>query len=427
MEINIKPVSKSEKIANYFRVPVPTELVIAFAVFVFGWGLAIFWLYIRAAFRESDFPYNTFLPAPVTRFGDFYLMFDEWSRLGLGGIGYGLSYLPATYIFVQLLRIITENPYEAIVFSQTPFLASLPLIIFMIFRKKGFAFTSIVLLVIVFSYPNVISWHTGNIESWVALLLVLATTSLIYGKRNLFIILISIAGAMKIYPLIFLVLILLKSKHKLIQEISLSLFVVISVNLIAITFLRNGITDLGFSNVGNIINGLLESQNMYQELMWFSGSGNAFGHSLLNSIHLVFGDNVLPSIDYYFLPGLLLIINLLIIYTLRNRLNIENWKVLITLGALACLYVPTSTDYKLFYLLPGLLTLLYDTSLNGYKYFIPLILIISTYFPKPYLYVGTSPFANATAYSTTVALLLLSLIIFYEPRNKKLVDKIDQI
>lgn len=419
MEINIKPVSKSEKIANYFRIPVPTELVIAFAVFVFGWGLAIFWLYIRAAFRESDFPYNTFLPAPVTRFGDFYLMYDEWSRLGLGGVGYGLSYLPATYIFVQILRIITENPYDAIVYSQIPFLVILPIIVFMIFHKKGFAFTSIILLILLFSYPNVITWHTGNIESWVAMLLILASMSLIYGKRKLFIIFISIAGALKIYPLIFLIVILLKRKNNLFQEIALSVFVVISLNLIAITFLKNGIIDLGFSNVVNIINGFIKSQNMYKELMWFSGSGNAFGHSLLNSIHLVFGDNVVPSVDFYLLPGLFLVINLLLIFRLRNRINIENWKVLITLGALACLYVPTSTDYKLFYLLPGLLTLVHDTFLKGFQYFIPLILIISTYFPKPYLYVGTNPFANATAYSTTSALLLLSLTIFYKPRTKK--------
>ena len=407
VNLKLRKANMKTKIENYLKAPIDSGLVIVFSFFMIGWGLAIFWLYVRAAFRGAEFPYNTFLPAPVTRFGDFYLMYDEWARLGLGGVGYGLSYLPATYIFVHVLRTITENPYDAIVYSQIPLLAFLPIIVFFMFRRKGFAFSLIVFLIILFSYPNIIAWHTGNIESWIGLLLILASFSWALNKKYLFVILIGLAGAMKIYPLIFLLMLVVKREKDIIRSALLAFVTIFGTNIIAITFLKNGILANGIGYTKRIIQSLIESQQMYQELMWYSGSGNAFGHSLLNSIHLFFGENYLPTKQFYYVPGIILIMIFIFVLILNKGNKLTDWKLLTIFGVSACLFVPTSSDYKLFYLIPGLLVVLYkQVKLNLFDFFI-VIMIASTLFPKPYLYVNISPFANATAYLTTLTLLII--------------------
>jgi hypothetical protein len=63
----------------------------------------VIYYYINHFFLSAPSPRTTFLPDGVTRFGDFYGLYDQWSRLKFSGVGYGLSYFPSTYSIVGFL------------------------------------------------------------------------------------------------------------------------------------------------------------------------------------------------------------------------------------------------------------------------------------------------------------------------------------
>lgn len=85
-----------------------------FYVFYFIMYIVALLLIFYRNVNQVAFPRNSFLNDWVTRFGDFYVMFDEWNRLGFGGVGFGLSYFPGAYFIPEFLGVITSSPYDAI-------------------------------------------------------------------------------------------------------------------------------------------------------------------------------------------------------------------------------------------------------------------------------------------------------------------------
>lgn len=401
------------RVKSYIFKPLDTGIGIVFVLFAIGWALALVLFYVKSAFWGIGFPYNTFLPAPATRFGDFYLMFDEWSRFGIGGVGYSYSYLPFVFFFVEILRNISTNPYETIVISQLPYFLLIPPLIFFLYRKKGFLYSLVVVTIILFSYPSLMSWHTGNIESWIALLLILGTVSLERNKIYLFIFFISLAGAMKIYPLIFLLTIVNSNWKKNIKYVGFTISIFFTTNILSLIFLPNGVAQNGLIQFKTFFSTFRESQKMYQDLMWFSGSGDAFGHSLLNSIHLILGMDFFPTKEYFWLPGIIALVLLFFMIYQNTKLKIDSWKNLYIAGTIGCLFVPTSTDYKLFYIIPGILTLFANQTLTKLDNLFIGILSITILFPKPYLYSNQSPFGSATATFTTLTMLMILGYLIY--------------
>ena len=111
------------------------------------------------------------------------------------------------------------------------------------------------------------------------------------------------------------------------------------------------------------------------------------------------------------------LILIVLIFNLHNRENIAHWRILYLAGVIGCLFVPTSTDYKLFYLLPGFLVLIYRESLNNLRNLIIATATICCFFPKPYFFASESPFSSATATFTTGLLLFILIFIFIDILN----------
>jgi len=144
-----------------------------------------------------------------------------------------------------------------------------------------------------------------------------------------------------------------------------------------------------------------------------SVDGIHYGHSFLNAVHAIFGIQVLPSelwgpIIFWisvFILGFLLV--------LQKFSGAELWIKFLGISSIACIGMSTSTDYKLVYLATPLLM----ASQSKFQTWTSKVLLFSSIFAmssKPYIYLGTDPFGNATVYLTAFSLIFIVIICYVD-------------
>lgn len=370
-------------------------------------GLAIYLMYIQGVIHERAYPVNTFLPHP--EFGDFFGIFYQYAQ-GLGGVGYGMSYFPALYLPMQLLETLTRNQWQALWISQSLWLVGSLFVIFLTLRSKGFLVSTVAALVITFSYPSLFAFHTGNIESWVSLLLIVSAYFAIKDSWLVFGILIGVAGAFKGVPLLFLLIPWFICKWRMALKITvISLLTTSMLTLVALVVLPGGIINSGFGGAVRAITSMRQSQAMYITLMVDGPAGIHFGHSFLNAVHAIWGMGVLTAATWGpFLATVMIGLSILALERLMN-LNAPLWMMFAVIGCLGCLAPATSTDYKLLYLAPAILIFLKSNNNATFLGALPMYMIIFAMSPKPYLRVGLDPFGYASVYLTAAFLIAIPL------------------
>jgi len=108
--------------------------LIIWAILMF---VAIFVVYRRSYFFGMAHPENSFLPAPVTRFGDFFGSFSQWREFGgFGGVGYGVSYFPGMYLPIEALSRVTGDPWVAVLISRWLAIAFTSMVLVVVLRGK---------------------------------------------------------------------------------------------------------------------------------------------------------------------------------------------------------------------------------------------------------------------------------------------------
>lgn len=376
----------------------------------------VFYYYSVGMFYEKSFPFNTFLPGPVTRFGDLYGTIDIWVRMKFNGVGYGSSYFPSMYLLVDLLySTFKSGPVIAL---NTAFLS---LTIFIFIRATSyfsmFERVSISVLLTVASYPVLFTVHTANLEIFVFIFIVLfvwAYSSANYKLSSAFI---GYAISMKLFPGIFLLFYLKDRRFKL---IGLTLFFVLIYSLLPLAIFPGGFDDGIWQFVGR----LRESQKMYFDLMVMGGSGNAFGHSILNSIRIIS-------------PGLIADMSLIVsnysIFCLIALSALASWifirptnfvNTLLICVCLMCLLPFTSTDYKLIhFIIPFAILIAGPDSKLPMRASCQLILIGLIFVPKTWLYLHGDPLASLNSvFNTLIMTVLLGISIFSIPKKKEIIN-----
>ena len=402
------------KINTYFKRVPDFFWIYLFFIWFFFMALAVFTNYYHGFVKSRSFPFNSFVPAPG--FGDFSLAMSEWIAFnGFGGIGWGVSYFPATYILLNsILYIMSSNFTLSLFFSLSFWYLGGSLLIYKFLKKFGFLQFLIIFCLVILSYPSMLIFVTGNLESWIAILLLFAAVSAYQLNWNFFAICIGIAGAMKGVPLIFILLPLFLLGKKSGAIVALKTLIISSaLTIFSLIFLPNGFLDSGLSGVGRAITGIQASQEKYTDLMVNSIAGVHYGHSFLNAIHSLFGMETMPSNFWGPIIFWLLIILLLVLLYLQRVSGVEQWVSILAIGAVACSAVATSTDYKLIYLAPALL-LATKSNLSGKFQKLLLILTVFAMVPKPWLYTGIDPWTNATVYLTSATLLTILIICYIQ-------------
>jgi hypothetical protein len=388
-----------------------------FFVWFFFMALAVAINYYHGFVKESPYPLNSIFPA--MKFGDFYGPMTQWLEFdGFGQSGYGVLYFPATYLTLSTILHLTDFSVSgSLQLSLLIWFFGSSFISWKFLRKDGFLHFLIIFCLIILSYPSIFIFATGNFEGWIGFLLMLAGALSYFSKWNYFAIVVGFAGAMKGVPLIFILLPLSILKFRLGVIVAFkTFFVTVGITIFSLFVLPGGYLENGIAGVKAAISGIAASQEKYADLMVNSIAGVHYGHSFLNAVHAVFGMEVMPSQKWGPIVFVVLISFLCVLLYLQRIAGTETWIRLLSIGAIACLAVATSTDYKLVYLAPALL-LATKTDLScKYKKTL-LMLTVFAMAPKPWLYVGTDPFTNASVYLTSVALLTIVTFCYLQAVN----------
>ncbi|MDB5896194.1 MAG: hypothetical protein JWQ88_3725 [Rhodoferax sp.] len=328
----MSPVGRQQKITA------ATTVVLAFFI------LNLVFYYVQGAFEGRAFPLTIFLPPPAQRFADFYAVWGEWRRLHFAGVGVGLAYFPATFLFVEPLTWLA-SPQRALALFETAFLAC-----FFAYslrklktgeRRQDWG-NAVVLTFM--SYPVLLTLHAGNLEPVVFALLLLHVEAFRGGRFTWSAVFLGLAAAMKLYPLVFLLLFAMQRRYR---EGFVVLATAAVATLVPLLIFPGGVLDAG---LGAYLQNLHRSQQLYQDVVVNVPLGMHFGHSLLNGLRAVFAD-ALPAMNLLRKPYQVVAVVALLLLALRLvATRPPLWKTVTVLVIAMCLLPFASADYKLLHL-----------------------------------------------------------------------------
>jgi len=325
------------------------KISVLLAYITLGFAAIAIFYYWRGMLMGMPFPDNTFLNGPLARFGDFYGPVSEWHVGHFTGVGYGMSYFPATYLLVEpfnlLFGIMPGDDLKALTLSVYVFDGIFcGFLFFFAYRglksdwmPESVARASVCVLM---TYPALFIMITGNFEALLFIALGLFLYFYQSGRVRLSLPFLAIAIAMKLIPGVFIVLLVADKKYKEILYVGLW---VAFFTLVPLMIFPGGLRDGLFPYLGR----LAASQKMYFELMVVQRSGNHFGHSLLNGIRVLLGQTgpLTTTVLRSYFVFTVVCFAALSYYIVR----IEQvfWKRVALVVCAICLLPYTSTDYKL--------------------------------------------------------------------------------
>ena len=69
---------------------------------------------IRTNIQNLSWPWTSFYSKPGSPFGDFFAAFDQWNAHNWTTPGFGVSYMPANYLFIEFLGLTTNSRHLAL-------------------------------------------------------------------------------------------------------------------------------------------------------------------------------------------------------------------------------------------------------------------------------------------------------------------------
>ena len=380
------------------------------AMLSIGFVSIVVYYYWVGMFLGKGFPFNTFLNGPLNRFGDFYGPFTNWTLTQFKEINYGLVYFPSTYIFLDALSWISNgNPYTGLAIFETFFCIFMGLYVYANTKITNTPLQSIqnVMAFTVMSYPFLITFATGNLEAIIFVLLASFLYCYQKGEAMIGALPLGIAISMKAIPGAFLIILLADKKYKEILAVFLVIFLASMLPLL--------IFDGGFNmGIKDYLYRLSASQDMYFDLMVNGGAGNAFGHSLINTLRLSIPSfPPVQEISKIYLCFVFVAMLAITFYICKYESVL--WKRVMIIVSAICLFPLTSTDYKLLHFLLPLFLLINHVDLPAEKRVNKVFLILLTliFVPKHYFYLRNDPFCNFNNIINTLLMLLIPIGIFF--------------
>ena len=356
----------------------------------------VFHYFIRLGYYHLEYPFTSFLHHPINIFCDFYSVFDVWARFKFNST-FNQMYFPFTYLIIDLFTKL-KSPYNAVIIHSLLFSA-----FFVIYAYQNLSLTiktesfKNVVICSFMSYPFIFTLHTGNIEAYVFVFLALFIIT--YHKTRFSTLFLAMAISMKLFPAVFLILLISDKKYK---EIIYTLFGVIIFTMVPLLFFDGGFN----KGIGNYLTNFIANLKWYSQMMVIDGVGNIFGHSLLTVIRIIFAP-IMPPIQSILKPYLLFafisfgVITAWIVF--KEKIF---WKKVALLVLSMNLLPYVSTDYKLMHLfIPLFLFINYQERDKWdfvYTSFFSLLLIPKNYF---------SPFSFSAVLNPIIMLFILLLII----------------
>jgi hypothetical protein len=369
-------------------------------ILLIGTVSSIIFHYTRFAFIGNKAPFlDTFLHNPINIFCDYYSIDDGFSRFGYK---ITLFYFPFTFFVLgSLQKIAVNNPYLLMQILLGIYFILLVPIIFKSLNSLEIRLRIICVFTLIFlNYPMLHALHTGNFETICFICFLYSLAFARHDSPVIAAIMLAPAIAIKAYPIIFILTFIDKNNYK--RVLFAMFFSTIFFILIGFIFKGNYV-----ENIKDYLNGVVTSYNNYSSIMVSSTSGLAFGHSIANTLKIIFpylntSTLIHPIITIIGIP--------IFLYScyLAYRVNFLIYKIILPLTAL-CLFTPTSTDYRLLYFtLPVIIIINNKTDFKFSLHY--LIMICLLLIPKDYYFFNGDLYQNTNSIFNT--LLLLFLLLF---------------
>jgi hypothetical protein len=367
-----------------------------------GFFSSVAFHYFQGMYYGQGFPLNTFIPNWF--FGDFLLVFDQWSKFKFMGVGFGLSYFPGTYLFMDLMTKLFSDHVAvlALITSFTIFIFAYTYNNVKTDNKIGSIQNAFIISLM--SYPFLFAFQTANLE--IVTFISVCLFFIFYKKHRTFSLLaLAYAISMKVFPGIFIILLLLEKRYK---DILLT-----SIFTLFFTLLPLLIFDGGFNKgIGNYIIHLKGSQQMYANLMIMTEAGNHYGNSILNGLRTLF-PNLIPSMTTILLPyEIFAFVVFLIVVGYLIFFEKTFWRKVACLVMMMNLLPFTSTDYKLLYIFLPLFFLI--NHLKRAKYDAIFIILFSLLLiSKDYFYFNNNPLSTLNVVANPIIMSTILLLIIF--------------
>lgn len=374
--------------------------------------------YIFTHYCHLDYPLNTFLFRPEDRFNDFFNVINACKENSPYLTPYWLksNYFPVGNTIFYLLSMLGSK-YMLLISVYIVFILLYFFFVRSMFgRKIRFEEYTSFLALLLLTYPFLMNLDRGNIEVF----LFLSVWGFFYfynkGKTYTGLIFLALAISIKLFPGVFLILLLKDRKYK---NIVFTLLLVILSSVISMLTFDGSFMD----NIKALLNTFADFNNIFNN--WYWKVGLQHNVSLYGAIKVIsfaiislFGGTFDNSVFLHALPwytmGVFLIFILLCIHIVF--IEKSEWKN-VTLLTIALLILPNvSFDYKLIYILVPLSFFLKQERQSGFRN-LYLLLFSLLLVPHNYFYINSDISIAVLIYP--LILLIISGLIIYEGLQKK--------
>jgi len=404
------------------RNDVDNDIFFISSIVLFGFAIATVRNYIFSQYLQLTYPLNTFLFNPADRFNDFFSMLKVCSGNNPYGVGNasGSSYFPVANSIMFILGL-AGNSYISLVILYVMFTLVLGLFIKTMFGKK-LTFENIPAFIIITftTYPFLFNLDRGNIDMVVFMFLVGFFYFHDKGKPLLSILLLALAISMKLYPAVFLILLLKDKKYK---EIAAVIAISVLLTLGALLSFTGTITEniqallrnLGsFNQDFNSFYGLQHNLSLYGVIRVVTFIFMTLIHGEV--IHGVFRD----AIPWYSMAVLVLFFGICIyILFFENR----KWKNVTMLTIVMLIFPNVSFDYRLIFLFVPLVYFIREGIDSKFRN-LYLLLFSLLLVPHNYIYLYWDISTGVLIYPTLMVMIIG--LIFYERIRMKNPLTVDQ-
>ncbi len=381
------------------------KITLASAIILIGFILAVFYHYFLGAYLNKPYPYNTFLFGANDRFNDFFNMLNITKDLNPYFCKYFFTsnYYPFTNIIFYFFSI-TDKWVSLSLFS-------LVFVISFILLNKYYLTTAsksnlVNMLIFTFiSFPFLFVIDRGNIESWV---FICTALFIYYFQKNKGIpacIFLSMAIAMKLFPAIFLILMVTEKKYK---ELAITIALALLISIISLLLFENGFSN----NLKFVLSGFDMGNFKY-----IQGDNNLLqrGISLFTLIkYILIKTNLINSVKISFVMSMYVKITIIVfglivayIYFIEKTF----WKKVTMIILPMLLFPHVSADYKLLYIFI-LLYLFVNNEKKTRADLFYLLMLAFLLIPKDYYYFYNVPdFSINNIINISILIIMMMVII----------------
>lgn len=311
---------------------------------IVGFFASVLYHYMQGFYQGQTFPYNTFLFMPIDRFNDLFNVLS----VTIGGDPYYArasqfgNYFPFTYM-VAYVFVFIKDVWRLKVFLGL-FVGFHLYCIWKLLAGYGresnqgnlLTKATTVIIMTCMSYPVLFELDRANFESMVFIFLGLFVMMYLSGKCVASALFLSMAIAMKGYPLVFCVVFLYEKRYR---EIVITAVSVILITVGSMALLKGGV---GYSYEG--LRHGLETFNA----SYLSGDVGIRYNSSLHGVlkyALAGGYEIILSLKEHYFAICIVLFTAVTLYILY--IEKELWKVLMLLCSMAILLPHISFNYKL--------------------------------------------------------------------------------